>query len=286
MKILFAGDTVIQNTGIFSISNNLAGYINAHDYKILNFEGTLKTHDALPIRKIGPNVFNSDESINVLKAYDFNVFTLANNHIVDYGAQACIQTLQKLKENSIKTVGAAATFEDCYRPLILENKNQKTAVINCCHAEFGVFKDKDIPVKAGYAWINNREIDLQIKKYKAEGYFVIVIPHAGVEFQEIPLPEWRKRYHQFIDAGADIVIGTHPHIIQGKETYCNKKIYYSIGNFSFYNADRLNDKEWNSGLVISLDTDTYSIEERFISLKDGTVDFCSDTSAENNFNKR
>ena len=286
MKILFTGDSVIQNINNFSISPSPAEFINQHNFKITNFEGTLKGKTTSPIKKIGPNVYNCNEAVSLLKENGFNCFTLANNHIVDFGAESCIETMKKINDENIRYVGAGTSFEDCYAPLVIEENNQKIALINCCHAEFGVYKDKNLPLKAGYAWINSREIDRQIIKCKSEGYYVIVLPHAGVEFQEIPLPEWRERYQNFIDLGADIVIGSHPHIIQGKETYKGKSIYYSLGNFSFYNQKKIDDKEWNTGLLVSLDTESGITSENFISYDGKKVDLCNDASVREYFEKR
>lgn len=286
MKLLFAGDAVIQNADNFSLSSELSDFIKNHDYSIINFEGSLKGASPFPIKKIGPNVYNCNESISVLKDNGFNIFTLANNHIVDFGTGSCNETLEKSRSAGIKTVGAGSSFEDCYQPLIIEKDDEKIAIINCCHAEFGVYKDKNIPLDAGYAWINSSVIDEKIAECKKDGCFVIVIAHAGVEFIPLPFPEWRERYKTFIDKGADLIIGGHPHTIQGQETYKEKKIFYSLGNFYFINENKKSDFDWNHGLLVSFDTKTFESKLFFTEIKDNQVCLCHDNAAQNNFEKR
>ena len=77
-----------------------------------------------------------------------------------------------------------------------------------------------------------------------------MITHAGIEYTDFPLPEWRDRYKEFIDCGADAVIGGHPHVPQGWEMYNNKPIFYSLGNF-YFDWDS-NVSFWNNGLSVVL----------------------------------
>lgn len=286
MKLLFAGDAVIQDAGAFSLSKELQGLIEQADCSIVNFEGSLKGANSFPIKKVGPNVFNCDGAASLLQNAGFGVFTLANNHIVDFGADSCIQTIRVVQDLGVKTVGAGASYDDCYAPLLLENDGQKIAVINCCHAEFGVYKDKNIPLKAGYAWINAPIIDKKIMECKKNGCFVIVVAHAGVENIPLPLPEWRERYKRFVDIGADLVIGGHPHIIQGHESCNGKNIFYSLGNFYFPNKERADDFEWNHGMLVAFDTKTLDYNVYFTEPKDGQLCLCGDQSVKKAFENR
>lgn len=286
MKLLFAGDAVIQNTEKFSFSSELSDFIKNHDYSIINFEGSLKGSSPFPIKKVGPNVYNSDNAISVLKEKGFNIFTLANNHIVDFGSSACKETFEKIRSAGIKTVGAGSSFEGCYQPLIIENDDERIAIINCCHAEFGVYKDKNVPLDVGYAWINSPIIDEKIAECKRKGCFVIVIAHAGVEFIPLPLPEWREKYKSFIDKGADLVIGGHPHTIQGHESYKGKEIFYSLGNFYFINENKKSDSDWNHGLLVSFDTKTLESKIFFTEMKENQVCLCNENTAKNLFEER
>lgn len=286
MKISFSGDTVISDNSDLTLSSELISLLSDCDFNIINFEGSLKTNDSKPIKKIGPNVSNSKESVASLKKNGFNVFTLANNHICDFGLDGFNNTLSEIKKNNLQFCGAGNTFEEAYRPLILEKYGEKVAVINACHGEFGVYKDFSIPLNCGYAWLNNTCIIEKISECKKQGCFVIVMPHAGVEFLPCPLPEWRNLYRSFIAAGADLVIGGHPHTIQGKETFSGKEIYYSLGNFSFYNENKKEDKDWNCGLVVTVDTKKYSFSECYVENSKHSVTITSSPLPEENFKLR
>lgn len=286
MKFLFFGDFVIKNIKDFSLSVELQELISSHDKILVNFEGTLTTAYDTPISKVGPHIANCKDSILSLKNKGVNIFTLANNHILDFGYDSFKETILSLKESKIDFLGAGFSFEDCYAPLLIETSTEKIALINCCHAEFGVYKDKNIPLRAGYAWINNKKIDENIRNFHDKGYKVIVLPHAGLENSELPLPEWRDRYKEFINAGADIVIGGHPHIIQGKEIHKNHSIYFSLGNFCFYNNDKIDSLEWNAGLVVSYDTSTNLSQEYFIEYKNKEVILSSSALFKEYFKRR
>ena len=80
---------------------------------------------------------------------------------------------------------------------------------------------------------------------------LIVQVHAGVELLDVPIPEWRAKYRQLIDLGADVVIAHHPHVMQGIEEYKGKLICYSLGNFYFDYPS--NHPQWNTGAMLTLD---------------------------------
>lgn len=286
MKILFVGDAVIKNVDGFSLDDKLVALIKNHDFCLVNFEGGLEGPRDFQIQKIGPHVFNAADAARTLKAAGFNVFALANNHILDYGADSFNKTLALLDSLSVKRLGAGKTFLEAYEPLLLDAGDEKIAIVNACHAEFGVYKDKYVPLQGGYAWINNPIVDDTVLKLKAKGYLVVVVAHAGVEFMELPLPEWRERYRRFVDLGADLVIGGHPHIVQGKELYNGKPIYYSLGNFFFPNLQKSQDFEWNHGLAVSYDTKTGACQEFFLEQGVAGVSFCSNPALKQKFDKR
>ena len=163
MKLTFFGDTLLQENDTITFSKDFLELIKQSDFNILNFAGTLKDSSSLPICKVGPNLYNSDKSVEILKENFFNVFTLSNNHIVDFGTSGFKKTLKELDRNGVYYCGAGLDYESAYKPLILNKEDEKVAIINCCHAEFGVYKDKNIPLNCGYSWINNSQIE---KNYK------------------------------------------------------------------------------------------------------------------------
>lgn len=275
MKLLFCGDVVVNSNNI-SVSNELLNYFKQFDYRICNFEGPMINNQSKKIVKCGPHVNNEQNSITFLKTLNFNCVALANNHILDYGCDSLAYTINILNQNKIKTFGAGLSFEEAYKTLVLENKDEKICIINACQAEFGVLKYKqDISSNGGYAWINSPEIKKIIKENIIKYDKTILFIHAGMEDQIIPLPEWKQIFHEFAEIinGNGIIVATHPHIVQGFENYNNTPIYYSMGNFLFYKEELQKDIEWNRSLVISYDTIKNVVEYRPVSIKDRIIDF-------------
>src|SRR5690606_3657601 len=100
--------------------------------------------------------------------------------------------------------------------------------------DFSALKDKWTDKdKVGCSWINQIQVNNIIRTAKEQCDHLIILSHGGIEFMDVPLPEWRDRYRELIDLGADAVIGTHPHVPQGIEIYNKKPIFYSLGNFYF-----------------------------------------------------
>jgi len=125
-------------------------------------------------------------------------------------------------------------------------------MINACEAQFGVIDLFKRTTKAGYAWINHSLIDKNILKLKQECDFIIVFSHAGLEHYNIPQKEWRDRYRHFCDLGANIVVGSHPHVPQGYEIYGNSLIFYSLGNFYFDSPNYKSKEDRSYSILLNL----------------------------------
>lgn len=164
----------------------------------------------------------------------FDVLSLANNHTMDYGEIALQDTIDLLRKNGILPVGSGKNLALARKPAIIRTKEIKIAFLayNCTYPE--TFKTpKNRPgVSPGKIEI----IKEDIKKAKKIADIVIVSFHWGVEYQEKPTKSQIRLAHQTIDAGADLIIGHHPHVLQGIEFYKEKPIFYSLGNFVFDQA--------------------------------------------------
>lgn len=234
-------------------SNSLTNIIRSADYSICNFEAPVSSFGK-PIPKSGKNHYQRPETIEGLKKAGFNLLLLANNHIMDYGEPGLNTTIKNIKNNDVEFIGAGLNTDQAYKPLIKEISGIKIGIINCCEAQFGMigyFTDNKSP---GYAWINHSLIDKSIIKLKNYCDFVIVFPHAGLENYPIPQKEWRERYKYFCDIGADIIVGSHPHVPQGYEYYREKcLIFYSLGNFYFDSKNYLNNPNHSYALWLKLE---------------------------------
>lgn len=230
-KIFACGDIVNTNSKVDFIDSELKHTIKECDLAICNLEAPVTTTDSSPIKKAGPHIHQSKESIKIIKESGFNLVSIANNHIYDYGQKALENTIIELNKNNLSFVGGGKSFEEAYSPRSIEINDIKISIVAACENEFGcLYEKKD---NGGYAWLLSEKIEDTIRTLKKDNDFVILIAHAGVENVTIPLKEWRAKYRRFCDIGADIIIGHHPHVPQGYEEYNNSLIFYSLGNFYF-----------------------------------------------------
>ena len=170
--------------------------------------------------------------VSALKGSGFNILSLANNHISDFGTKGIIDTMQYLNENEILYVGAGRSEEEAFAPKYMEVKGIKLA--------FLAFNDPAIVPeyykadnKSGTATLEPDKIIASIKTANANADFTIVSLHVGTEYALEPDATQTHFAHLAIDAGADLILGHHPHVVQKIELYKEKYIFYSLGNFIF-----------------------------------------------------
>jgi len=150
--------------------------------------------------------------------------SLANNHILNYGLSGLNETVNLFKKNNISSVGI---------------NNIVYKEINSSTVAFVSYNDI-LPRNNNISIVDEKVIEKQIKEAKAKSDFVIVMFHWGREYSRSPLSDSpvakndpKKIGRLAIDSGADLVVGNHPHIIQGYEKYNGKYIFYALGNFIF-----------------------------------------------------
>lgn len=270
MKLLFAGDVFITKPDQFILEPSLQKFISAHEVACCNFEGPVESKSS-PILKRGINLYQSKRTPEKLAAYGFNLISLANNHIMDYGWQGLNDTIQVFKNLGVPVFGAGFSDEQIYAPYYINAGDKKIAVLALCQGEFGVKKMHKAGV-SGYAWISDPDLRTIIPKIKKNVDILIIFAHAGLEDVPYPLPEWQERYRYFIDLGADYVIGNHPHVIQGYEEYKHKFICYSLGNFIFDDENDEGD-EYRRSLIVSIDTDKQDHKIVPVKFSGGFIEF-------------
>lgn len=160
-----------------------------------------------------------------------DVVSLANNHAMDYGDEGMEETLAFLDLYGIDHTGAGMDYEEAVIPVIYSNE-----MITVCVLAFGdiyptsLYADDDEP---GIAMLEEEGVLAEIEKWKDSADILIISLHTGIEYQDTPTSGQKDFAHDFIDAGADLVIMHHPHEIQGMELYNDRMIFYSLGNFIF-----------------------------------------------------
>lgn len=258
-RIIFAGDFCTNAPEEITFDKALQGIIETSDINIVNFEAPL-----IAGKSQSPNGFyleQSDKSPLWLENNGFNMFSLANNHMLDFGRDGLFKTQKAFKK---PTVGAG-NWDEAYQVKFLEINGLKIGFFSATSADFSALKDYWTDREEfGCAWINHSSVNKIIREAKKECDYLFVISHGGIEFMDVPLPEWRERYRELIEMGADGIIGSHPHVPQGVETYLGKPIFYSLGNFYFDNTDEKRSPYWDKGLVALLTIDVAGLSYEII----------------------
>lgn len=258
MKIAFCGDLVLRSPEDHKLGSRLKKKLEECKIRVLNFEVPVKVKDGVGIHKSGPVHNQSSHSPEWVMENGFNMVTLANNHSLDYGEKGLQATLKAFKDISITGVG---TFETAYKISVFEIDNQKIGFLGLTQKEFGCV-DEYSGEKMGTAMATSPRVYACISEGKKTVDKLYVLPHAGAEYLDIPLPEWREVYKSYIDVGADGVIASHPHVPQGWEMYKGCPIFYSLGNFLFEVPDpSVKHPKWLNSLMVVMDTgsDEYEV---------------------------
>ena len=251
MTINIVGDFKCDGVSKLAFDTSLQKFLYQGNINVINFEAPITLPNSKRICKSGPNLSQSQKSAAFLEQNGFNLVSLANNHVMDYGEEALKNTMACFKKAT--TVGAG-TWEEAYTIKSFEIEDKRFGFLALTQHEFGVLAEKAGNEECiGSAWMLHPMVDELILKGKKENDFLFILPHAGIENQYQPLPELRTLYKHWINMGADGVIASHPHTPQGWETYKGKPIVYSLGNFCFENHSTKLPPYWFYGLIAILE---------------------------------
>jgi hypothetical protein len=250
-KLILEGD-------FYNVFNDLLPVIKQSDIAVTNLECPL-TSDISKNEKSGPNLKASEKAIEALKFAGFNLVTLANNHIMDYGESGLNSTITKCQEAGVDYVGIGSNDQNARMPVYRLINGVTIAFINFCENEWSTAKDNYPGANSLNPVLNY--YDITEAKNKAD--HVIVIVHGGHEDYSLPSPRMKQTYRFFIDAGASVVIGHHTHSFSGYEVYKGSPIFYSLGNFIFDWNGRINSR-WNRGFAVQFKIDHKNISYELI----------------------
>lgn len=259
--------------GALNIVKNLSRAFSAADISCINFEsiiGNLNKDEAYDGKRF--LLQSPPESIDALKSLGVDLVCLANNHIKDWENKGVDSTLNLLANAGIQTVGAG-TEKTSRAPAIIEKKGVKIGTLAYTTVT-GSFVNKFEPLqlqnwvatndeKGAAQWITD-ESTKEIADLKKKTNLLIVQLHSGFQFKTAPSAAFINAAHAAIDAGADIVIGHHPHVLQGMEWYKGHLIVYSLGNLIF---DQNFLDTFSSGFLRTVWEGNKLIEARFIPLE-------------------
>ena len=214
--------------------DNLIEAINESDVFVVNneFAYTLRG-DAITAKYY---TFRGDpDYINELKKVGVDSVTIANNHVYDYSGEGFLDTLKSLEDYKMPYVGAGRNIEDAKQPLYYIANGMKIALVNGSQIEKNQNFTKAATEDEGgiLKCLDPTEFIDEIEKAKKNSDYVIAVVHWGTEYQARYGRDQANLAQLFADAGADVIVGGHPHVLQGFDYIGNVPVYYSLGNFFF-----------------------------------------------------
>lgn len=244
MTILFSGDILLSDhvLNAYSRSGGILGVLDQGYLSAIQSADYFAVNEEFPFSSRGTQAPDKQytfrlapEKVSLFKEMGIDAVTLANNHALDYGTDALLDTCEILDRAGILHTGAGKDLDTAKQPVLFEKNGQRVALIGATR----VIPKADWAATKGHpGMLSSYEVSVepllaQIAECHASGDRVVVLIHWGIERDETPQEYQRALARRYIDAGADLVIGSHPHVLQGIEYYKGKPIFYSLGNFVF-----------------------------------------------------
>jgi poly-gamma-glutamate synthesis protein (capsule biosynthesis protein) len=241
VDISFVGDVMVaEEPGALIASGKdpfagVAKYLTSKSLRIANLECVVATKGTAEIK---PFTFRAEPRTIPAIARYFDGVSVANNHSGDFGKDAFAEQLDLLEAAHLPYFGGGRDLAAAHRPWVVERNGIRIAFLG--YVEFKPRSFEASATRPGVAWSGEDEQVLRdIRAARAEYRANLVIPvmHWGWEDEGTPSERQRVFARLMLDAGADMVVGGHPHVTQGAEIYKGKPIIYSLGNFLFNGFD-------------------------------------------------
>ncbi|MGG1600439.1 CapA family protein [Paenibacillus naphthalenovorans] len=245
--VMFAGkvEALLKQHGYDYPFKYVRSYLEKADIAVANLETPITTRGTPEDKTYAYR--SSPLALSELRKAGVDLVNLANNHSMDYGVEGLLDTLDYLDAEGIRRVGAGRDSEEAYRHVIMEHNGMNIAFLGFSRVIHSAswYAGKNKP---GLAETYTTKLPLQaIAKAREEADLVVVIAHWGEERNHRPIKVQTDLARQYIDQGADLVIASHPHVLQGFEQYKGKWIAYSLGNFIFTTNE--NSATWESMIL-------------------------------------
>ena len=291
ITIIIGGDTVptksneenLINGQPHMVFNQVMDTFLSADIVVVNLESPL-TNSEKYINKTGPCLKARPETINGLIDAGIDIFSLANNHIMDFGPEGLDETTRTIVGKHARITGAGENLSAARKFLIIQHNGYKIAFISVAEHEFSIAEEY-LPGANPFDPFDT--ID-DIKRARIEVDLVIVLYHGGIEHYRLPSPNLQRVCRKLVESGADYVVCQHSHCIGAYEKYHKGHIIYGQGNLLF---DHEEDEMWQTGLILRIVAVDSSHNIEFIPIvkKGNAIDLAKGTEKERiieDFNKR
>ena len=218
--------------------------IESSDIVIGNLECAV-TDQPKPIQKAGPVLYTGVQSIQTLK--DFDILSIANNHIRDCGDAGVMTALETCKKLGIRTLGAGKSMQEARKPLVIEKCGIKIGLMSFAEQEFNIASD----IRPGACYLDLYDDFDRIREFRKTVDYLIILYHGGIEYFPYASPELSRKCRKMVDCGADLISCQHSHCIGTIEQYNGSTIVYGQGNSVFGYRD--GDNSWNRGLLLQVE---------------------------------
>ncbi len=233
----------LANGDAAAIFNDIGAVLAAADLAVANLECPLTDCDR-PITKLGPAMKAAPASVNGLAKAGIKAFSLANNHILDYGRAGLFDTLGAIEAANCLHTGAGENLAAAKKPLLVKIKDKKIAFLSVAEHEFSI-AGEDSPGANPFDVLDTFD---EIRALKASADAVIVLYHGGAEEYRLPSPRLQKIVRRMAEQGADYVLCQHSHCVGAYEKYLDSHLVYGQGNFLFADYDNETGRE---GLLVT-----------------------------------
>ena len=244
IKIVAVGDMmpggILAGVNEGYVSQKVLGLLQDADIRVGTLEtaiGNEPNFNEEKMKRLGDVIYAKDEDLNKLKQLSFDIVSLANNHFFDLGLDGARHTIQLLDELGVQHIGAGNNIQEASAPIVKVVHNKKVAFLAFCDKERMGWCPWATETEPGVNPMNDDYVVSEIKKYKKQNDYVVVMPHWGREHTWVTTSRVYKMAKKMREAGADLIIGSHPHRVQPVVNYKKACVAYSMGNFLF--PDRL-----------------------------------------------
>ncbi len=258
VSVYAVGDTGVTRSNPESAFTDSAAVLNEPDIMFGQLEASLSQKGTPPPTSVATLQRPNPSVASVLRSAGFDVMSYATNHTLDWGADGLLDTMNLAKQNGIILVGVGKDINESRQPAIVERKGVKIAFLGycsvlppaywatadragCAPVRVRTFYEPIEPYQPGtpaevftYAYKDDLEAMVEdIKKVRPLADIVVVSMHWGIHVVRAQIAMYQKEVgYAAIDAGADLIVGTHAHILKGIDVYKGKVIFYSLGNFA------------------------------------------------------
>jgi poly-gamma-glutamate capsule biosynthesis protein CapA/YwtB (metallophosphatase superfamily) len=265
ITLVGVGDVIIDREQPETMFRHVADVFRSADIAYANMEQVLSDKGTPHPRQA---VYSSPKIVNAYLSAGIDVVSLATNHIGDWGIEGILGTLETLKAAGIPYCGAGLNLAEARKPAILERKGTRVGFLNYCTVhmdEYAATDDRPGLAPIG-VWTVYERVDYQpatpplivsithkedltylveaVRNLKAQVDIVVLCMHWGQHLLPRIIPDYCFEIgHAAIDAGADIILGSHTHILKGIEMYKGKPIFYSLANFALELGPHMRDRK-------------------------------------------